>query len=757
MSLDKFLKYFIWTGLVAIFFAPLFVNGEFYFPFIVPKTLIFRIVTELIFLAFLALAVLKKEYRPKFNLVLVLFFLYILTVVFSSLLAGTFYHSFWSNNERSEGILLLLHLFMYLFVLSGFLRRFKEWLIIFETSFLSSVLLTLYSLGQHFHIGGFMASAGGVRITATIGNAGYVAGYLIFSIFFGLILFYFRKNKYLRWYYAISIVLQMFIVFNTLTRGAIIALIFSVFLFIGYMAFVRLRDNKMVKGASVSILLLIIIFAGIVFINKEANWVRNNPVLDRVSSISLGATTAQNRLMTWESAYMGFKEKPILGYGYENFYQVFDKYFNAKIYRKAGSVIWFDRAHNMIFDRLITGGLIGLFLYLSLLLFPLYYLWKHFRKNKMASDYYIPAVFTLIIVAYFIQNMFIFEALVTYIPLFLVLAFFSQFCPDYGKSASRLRAPYLMALIVGIVILIPMMFVFNVRPAVANTKLINALVLSNLDKHTQSYNKFIEAIDMKTLGNQEYRQHLGEFISKVVNDSNQNFEENWKRQAAERTEEEFDKQIMEKPLATRNYLMAMRFLLKTYQYDINRLNKSIELGLKAERLSPTRPQIFYETGYARYYLGKHHGLIGQKDKEKEYYNQAIVDMEKAVSLQPQVVESYVNMVMLLFVTDRSDRVQAYLDRMAELELSYRSEEQLERMANSAIKTENYNWTRKFYEELVELISDNPNYWINLSLAYAHLGQDSEAIKAAREVAKFGPGFEAQAGSFIQDVRNGVYR
>jgi len=132
-------------------------------------------------------------------------------------------------------------------------------------------------------------------------------------------------------------------------------------------------------------------------------------------------------LVTWQGAYEGFKDKPLLGYGYENFYQVFDKNFNSVIYRKAGSVVWFDRAHNMIFDRLITGGLIGLLFYLSLLFTPLFFLWRHFRRNKTSKGYFIPVIFSLMILSYFIQNMFIFEALVTYIPLFIVLAFMSQF------------------------------------------------------------------------------------------------------------------------------------------------------------------------------------------------------------------------------------------------------------------------------------------------------------------------------------------
>ena len=405
MNIEKVLKYIIWIGLVAIPFTPLIVDGNYFFPFIVPKTMIFRIIAEVIFLAFLGLAVAKKEYRPKINLISILFFLYIVTVFVSSFLADTFYFSFWSNNERSEGLILLIHLFAYLFVLSGFLRKLKDWLFIFEVSFFGSLLVSLMGLGQYLGLSWVIASSGGTRITATIGNAGYVAGYLIFNIFFGLLLIFFRKNNNLKLYYIFGIFLQIFIVFNTLTRGGILSLILSLMIFIGYLAFFKFRSNKIVRNSGIILLLLLIIFTSLVFLNKQADWVYNNNALRRVANISISDTTAENRLVTWQGAYEGFKDKPLLGYGYENFYQVFDKNFNSVIYRKAGSVVWFDRAHNMIFDRLITGGLIGLLLYLSLLFTPLFFLWRHFRRNKTSKGYFIPVIFSLMILSYFIQNM----------------------------------------------------------------------------------------------------------------------------------------------------------------------------------------------------------------------------------------------------------------------------------------------------------------------------------------------------------------
>ncbi|MCG2809566.1 MAG: O-antigen ligase family protein, partial [Candidatus Portnoybacteria bacterium] len=737
MNGEKFLKYIIWVGLIGICFIPLIVKSNYFFPYIVPKTLAFKVIVEIIFLAFLGLAVLKKEYRPKINLVLVLFFLYILTVFASSLLGDSFYFSFWSNNERSEGLLLLLHLFAFLSVLSGFLRKIKDWLIVFEASFLSSILVSLVALGQYLNLSWVLGSSDGDRLASTIGNAGYVAGYLIFNIFFGLILFFLRKNVYLRAYYVLGIFLQIFVVFNTLTRGGILALFFSLMALIVYLGFVQFRENKIIRNTGIVLLLAGIIFTSLVFINKESDWIKKNPILGRITSISVETATAQTRLMTWNSAYQGFKEKPILGYGYENFYQVFDKYFNPKIYKKAGSVVWFDRGHNIIADRLITGGLVGLFLYLGLLFCPLYYLWRWFyRSEKTNAQYLIPVVFTLVMLAYFIQNLFIFEALVTYIPLFLVLGFISQFCPDYAEKFSQSKKPYLVLLTVGIIIFLPVLFSVNIKLASANKELINAMIYAKTQKPQEAYNKFIEVIEMETANNQEYRQHFGEFVAGIVANPS-GLDDDWLRQAAFRGEQEFDKQIEEKPKQTRNYLMFARFLNKTYQSDVRRLDKALALLKKSAELSPTRPQIYYEIGYTQFYWGKYYQSIGETEKAEQFFNQSIANMQKAIDLQNKVLESYVNMIMVLFIADKSEQVQFYLDEMDKISVSYHREDALSRMVNSAVHMENYQWTLKFNKELTEINPDKPNYWIDLALSYAYLGQKEKAVETAEKVKEFG--------------------
>jgi len=757
MNTEKILKFFIWVGLIGICFIPLLVKSNYYFPFIVPKSLAFRIIVEILFLAFLGLAVIKKEYRPKINLILVLFAFYLIAVFLSSALAGTFKLSFWSNNERSEGLLLLIHLFIFLLILSNFLRKIKDWIILFEFSFLSSLLVSFIALGQHLNWNWLMESSGGVRLASTLGNAGYVAGYLIFNIFFGLILFFFKESRYLSWfraYYVLGILLQVFVVFNTLTRGGIIALGFSIFALFCYFIFYHSKSNKLIRNSGIVILLLVAIFSGFLFLNRQADWVHKNNILLSIVSISPKAVTAQNRLMTWNSAYQGFKEKPILGYGYENFYQVFDKYFNPKIYRHAGSVVWFDRAHNMIFDRLITGGLIGLFLYLALLFVPLIYLWKWFIKNKENNNYLMPMIFSLVILAYFIQNMFIFEALVTYIPLFIVLAFLSQFCSNYFEKFSQSKKPYLILLIISIIVFLPVLFSVNIRLASANKGLINAMIKTQKKETEAAYNQFIDVLEMDTPYNQEHRQHFAEFVTGSINSNLVNSD--WQKRAATRMIEEFDKQIEEKPKSARNYLMFMRSLNKVYKFDVKWLNKSLDLGEKAIQISSTRPQLYNEIAYSQIYLGKYYESMGDIEKANQVFNQAVINTEKALALNDQVLESYANVIMVLFAVGQSDKVQIYLDKMDENGLNYHKEDVLKRMVSSAIYTKDYNWALKINKELTEIVPDKPDYWIDLALSYAYLGQRGKAIEVAEKVKDFGVEYEEQANLFIQSVLSGGF-
>jgi hypothetical protein len=64
--------------------------------------------------------------------------------------------------------------------------------------------------------------------------------------------------------------------------------------------------------------------------------------------------------VVWEGGLEAFKEKPLLGWGPDNFEQAFQKYFDNRLYQEdyIGEV-WFDRAHNVVVDTLVDVGVLG--------------------------------------------------------------------------------------------------------------------------------------------------------------------------------------------------------------------------------------------------------------------------------------------------------------------------------------------------------------------------------------------------------------
>jgi hypothetical protein len=131
--------------------------------------------------------------------------------------------------------------------------------------------------------------------------------------------------------------------------------------------------------------------------------------------------TLNTRLISWKAAYLDFSNHPILGVGHGNYAAIFDKYFDPKFYDYSPGETYFDRAHNNIVDIVSTSGLLGLLAYLSIFVAVFYYLIKSYRQKKISS--WQISVLSGLIVAYFVQNLAVFDSLVTYVSLFGLLGF----------------------------------------------------------------------------------------------------------------------------------------------------------------------------------------------------------------------------------------------------------------------------------------------------------------------------------------------
>ena len=187
MTGDIFKKTALWVikiGLFIVPFIPLYVSRVLFFPYITGKAFLFRTIVEIIFAAWVFLAVFWPEYRPKRSALTMAMGFFVLAVVLASIFAVNPSRALWSNFERMEGLLAYLHLAAYFLVLAHVLKQ-REWFWFLSVFVLTGFVENFYALFQRL---GYLASPqGGFRVDGTIGNPTYLAAYLTFVFFFPIL------------------------------------------------------------------------------------------------------------------------------------------------------------------------------------------------------------------------------------------------------------------------------------------------------------------------------------------------------------------------------------------------------------------------------------------------------------------------------------------------------------------------------------------------------------------------------------------
>ena len=241
------------------FLALIFING-FYFPFIITKTVFFRLILQFgLSLYLLLLALNFKKYRPRFNWALALVIIFFLIQLIAAIFGLDFYKSFWSDFERMEGIVSLIYLAVYLFLLLIFLKEKKDWLFYVRLILIASVIVSLYGLAQKFNIlPVFEAGIG--RATSTIGNAAFLAGYLLMAIGLGVYYYFNEARQNYKYLTLAATGLNLIVLMLTSTRGAILGLL------LGGVAFLLLgavyQPGKVRRNSLAILIILAVMLAG---------------------------------------------------------------------------------------------------------------------------------------------------------------------------------------------------------------------------------------------------------------------------------------------------------------------------------------------------------------------------------------------------------------------------------------------------------------------------------------------------------------
>jgi len=288
--MNKILRYFLLAGIFIIPFIALIISGKMFFPFITGKNFVFRILTELLLGGWAILALFDKTYRPKFSWLLVSVLSFVGVIALADIFGANPFKSFWSNFERMDGLISLIHLAGYFVVAGIVLNTEKLWDKFWNTSVAVSVIIGIYGILQL--AGKITINQGGVRLDGTFGNASYLAIYMFFHIFItAFLLVKWRGAIWMKYVYGAIIILQLVILYFTATRGALLGLVGGVFLSTLLISIFE-KQNKQNRKIAIGVLIAVAALIGIFFVAKNTRFINNNQVLGRLSSISLeeGAT-----------------------------------------------------------------------------------------------------------------------------------------------------------------------------------------------------------------------------------------------------------------------------------------------------------------------------------------------------------------------------------------------------------------------------------------------------------------------------------
>ena len=312
------------TGIYLSFLSVFLVFKGLLFPYITSKQIYFNILIEILFIFWIAFLVKYPEWRPKKSWISIGLLSFFAAIMLSCFTGVDFNLSFWGDVERMLGVFPLLHFLFYYFIIITVMRTRQDWRNLFLASVAAAVLISLYGIGQRLEI--VSSPWGKDRIISTIGNAAYVGAYAIFNICFVLILFFHEKDWGKRiLYLAASFFILIALVFSG-TRGAYLG--FGIgFLSLLFLYIVFSRNIKVKKFCLISLITFVLLIL-LLFVFADSSIISKNSFLSRITHISLSDATMNTRFISWKTAWLDFKNHPILGTGNGNFAITFDKYFD---------------------------------------------------------------------------------------------------------------------------------------------------------------------------------------------------------------------------------------------------------------------------------------------------------------------------------------------------------------------------------------------------------------------------------------------
>ncbi|RJQ36764.1 tetratricopeptide repeat protein [Candidatus Parcubacteria bacterium] len=725
---EKTLSWTLKIGLLVTPFLVFVVTRSLYFPFITGKNFLFRVLIELLAVVWVYAAFRFPRFRPRSSTIAWAVLAFLIVMGAATAFGISPYHSFWSNFERMEGYLGILHLGLFFFLLAAAFRTEWDWRLFFGTSVVVSIATAIYGLLQL--AGVFEIHQGGTRVDATFGNATYYAAYLVFNLFFILWFVLDTKNWYLRAALTAAFALELVMLYFTATRGAMLGFLGGLFVFGLLFAWsARGAARRLAFGAIGAAIALPVLF----FLVRDTAFVRQSDVLSRFAAISLSETTTQSRFIIWRMAFEGWQERPIIGWGQDSFVYVFSKYYDPALWRQEP---WFDRAHNVFLDWLIAGGIFGLVAYLSMYAAAAWLLWTLHRGGSMNAATF--AVFGALIAAHMFQNVFVFDNLTSYLLFFAVLAYIHSFATAArGEARSSVRAfgliPAAGAAGAAAIVVVAALWFANIQPMLAAKSILDGLRINGIAPAAGKVDSLIATfqggLDRNTFGATEIREQAAQIATALAAD--QSLAEQDRLKFLQFAIAEHEAQREEFPTDVRSKVFSASLYLA-----VGQTAQALAVLDELFQLSDQRPQFYFIAAEA---------YLNANDAEG-----AVRSLQRAYELAPDYPEAARNYAMILILAGRAADAEQIMEDF------YGTRTPAEpRLAEAYARAGDFAKAVALSEAAVAASPQSAEAHANLGAMYYRAGRNQEAIAALEEAIRLEPLFKERGEQLIDQIRQGL--
>jgi len=748
MNKENKLLWIYLTGFFLILALPLLNLPPWFSPPDWGKTIVFKSILAILLFLFIGQTLLKEKFVIKtsktFYTLLGLLGIFGLATIFS--MNPSF--SFWGNPYRSGGFLNFASYILFA-MLAFLVIRKADWPKIFNFSLIIGILVSFIAIFQKFRFFEKIFVEAG-KPWSTIGGSTFLAAYLLLLSFLTLsFIIKSIKNLDRKWFFYLPVFsLFLFVILITTSRAAYFALI------VATLYFVFAYPKKISKIKIVVLILLALVLLTVFYANTELplpSFVKENIVIKDIRPrLSVNSAINDPRFSVWKISSQALIEKPLLGYGPENFSIAFDKHYNPSL----GSMMmtesipmYYDRAHSFFFEIGVTAGIPALIIYISLFGFLFYELQK--VKKKRPEDALICHTLQATFITYLVANFFGFDVFSTYIISFLLIAFsLSLITKDVPEKIigirlkNKIKYPIIFILFVG---LMSFIWFCNIKPFQINTEINKATHSLHRSQMETALRTIDDILPSNTFLNEYLRATYLEIINRYI------FKEPSKTILLAPQGIKIAKEVLEiRPNYTRYWILLGNYynvLLENYQHAYPEYIEEWTKGAheafeKANKLSPKRQEIFIY--WARTYI-----VIGDYETAKE-------KIQKCIDLNPETGRCWWTMVEINILTEEIDEAKKNIQIAGEKNYPINSEGSLSELLTTYT---NIKDSIRYYEEICEIIYklytlkiENIDYNIKALACYIKQERTEEAKKLANYLLEHYPEYSETVNNLIKQFK-----